>query len=814
MLSWFARSPKKEKSRSRRFLPRLEGLEDRLVPAVPIVDPIANVTPNVPSGKTLYIPVTGSDAAGNPINYSVTSSNGTILTAAVRNTGNVFVTISVANFGDMTFELFGDLTPTTVDTITGLIKAGFYDGLKFHRVAANFVIQTGDPTGTGSGGPGFSFDDEYNTNAIWSGNGQLGMANSGNDTNGSQFFVTNNNQPRNLDFTKTLFGQLIRGFDVLRAIDAVPTTPANDGQPNTPIFINSVRIVQDTSDAVLQLQSTTLNSTGSATITVTATDSVTGEVSAPRTFTANITNDSSNNDPPFLNFIDNQVTSVGVPITFGVSGTDIENNQLTFTATEVVPTGGTAHANITVNGTQVTVTPNAGFTGPIQVRIGVTDATHTTPDTEVITVAVGARRITNVVGPAITGTAGTALSNISVATFTDADASAAAGDYTAQINWGDGHLNAGTVSLGANGQFTVTGSNTYVNAGKYPVDVTITLASALGGNIAHTNRAAALNSTIADSTFAERGIVITPNNGITPVQGTAVTTQVATFTDAVATDKAVDFTALIAWGDGSTSAGTIVAQAGGGFTISGSHKYLVGGAMVASVTLNHIVPDVTGSTGTVTFTINVAPRSDNQRFLDHLYQDVLGRGIDPTGEAGGLAFLARGGTRTQLALIVVQSPEAAAIQVQALYQKYLGRAADQSGLQADVNYLHQGGSLQLLRAWIMGSDEYFHRRGSTNANFVDGLNADVVNFTLSSAQRTNLINQLNDFDTENSLLAGAFLSSDASHVLITEQYYSQFLHRGASAVEVNALLPAEHAGLREQDLMAALIGSQEYFMFT
>jgi cyclophilin family peptidyl-prolyl cis-trans isomerase len=821
MLSWFARSPRKDKGRSRRFVPRLEGLEDRLVPAVPIVDPIAHVTPNVPSGKTLFIPVTGSDAAGNPLNYSVTSSNGAILTAAVRNSGNVYVTVSVANFGNMTFQLFGDLTPTTVDTITGLIKSGFYDGLKIHRVAANFVIQTGDPTGTGSGGPGFTFDDEYNVNDIWAGNGQLGMANSGNDTNGSQFFVTNNNQPRNLDFTKIMFGQLVRGFDVLAAIDAVPTTPANDGMPNTPIFLNSVRVVQDTSDAVLQLTSTTLNSTGSATITVTATDSVTGEVSAAQTFTATIVNDSANNDSPFLNPVANQSTAENTPITFPVSGTDLEGDPLTFTATEVVPTGGTAHSTITVSGSNVTVTPNMGFVGPIQVRIGVTglhSTTSTAPATHVITVGVGPRTITNLAGPAITGTANTALSNVTVATFTDSDPSAAAGDYAAQINWGDGHLNAGTVSLGANGQYTVTGSNTYVNAGKYPVNVTITQASALGGNVAFTNKPAALNATIADSTFAERGIVITPNNGLAPTQGTSLTASVATFTDAVATDKPVDFTATIAWGDGSTSAGTIVAQSGGGFSINGTHKYLIGGAMSASVTLNHIVPDVTGTSQTVTFVINVGVRTENQRFLDHLYQDVLGRAIDPSGEATGLAFLAQGGSRVAFGLAVVQSVEAATIQVQQLYQKYLGRsvsasAGDQVALQSDVNYLHHGGSLETLRADIMGSDEYFSKHGSTNDGFINGLNTDVTAGTLSSSQHTGLVNQLNDFDTDNNLMASRFLQTDISHNLIVQQYYNQLLHRAPSTAEENLILPHQQAGLREQDLMSEIIGSDEYFNF-
>src|SRR5207237_3636763 len=123
--------------------------------------------------------------------------------------------------------------------------------LTFHRIKPGFVIQGGDPSGNGTGGPGFSFDDEFNSTAIYSGNGQLAMANAGKDTNGSQFFVTIGAQ-RALDFNHTIFGQLVRGFDVLNAIDAVPTNPTTD-KPLTPVVITSAELVPDVSDAVVTL---------------------------------------------------------------------------------------------------------------------------------------------------------------------------------------------------------------------------------------------------------------------------------------------------------------------------------------------------------------------------------------------------------------------------------------------------------------------------------------------------------------------------------------------------------------------------------
>ena len=208
------------KSGHRAYRPVVEGLEDRCLLAAPVVDPI-NFTPlNVPAGKTLFVPVTATDTDGNPLTYTATSSNSQISVTA-RNNPHPYLDITVAGYSDvMVFQLFDDLTPNTVAIIGGLVKSGFYDNLTFHRVVPNFVIQGGDPNGNGTGGPGFTFDDEFNASAIYSGNGQLGLANSGPDTNGSQFFVTIGPQ-RALDFNQAIFGQLVRGFDILNEIDPV-----------------------------------------------------------------------------------------------------------------------------------------------------------------------------------------------------------------------------------------------------------------------------------------------------------------------------------------------------------------------------------------------------------------------------------------------------------------------------------------------------------------------------------------------------------------------------------------------------------------
>ena len=148
------------------------------------------------------------------------------------------------------------------------MNQNFYDNLTFHRVIPDFVIQGGDPKGDGTGGPGFQFDDEFTPSAIFSGNGQLAMANSGKDTNGSQFFVTLGPQ-RALDFNHTIFGQLVRGLDVAQAIANVPTD-SND-TPTTPVVITGAadRPGHDRHRPDAQPAGATA---GSSTITVTADD--------------------------------------------------------------------------------------------------------------------------------------------------------------------------------------------------------------------------------------------------------------------------------------------------------------------------------------------------------------------------------------------------------------------------------------------------------------------------------------------------------------------------------------------------------------
>ncbi len=119
--------------------------------------------------------------------------------------------------GTITLDLYAPHAPQTVNNFIFLAREGFYDGVAFHRVIADFMIQGGDPTGSGRSGPGYRFADETQGNPLKHGTGSLSMANAGPDTNGSQFFITHAPQPH-LDGKHTVFGKVIEGQDVVDAI--------------------------------------------------------------------------------------------------------------------------------------------------------------------------------------------------------------------------------------------------------------------------------------------------------------------------------------------------------------------------------------------------------------------------------------------------------------------------------------------------------------------------------------------------------------------------------------------------------------------
>jgi peptidyl-prolyl cis-trans isomerase B (cyclophilin B) len=143
------------------------------------------------------------------------------------------------NQGTIELELFDEAAPKTVENFRKLAQDGFYNGVIFHRVIPDFMIQTGDPTGTGTGGPGYQFEDEFNDHRVE--RGALAMANAGPDTNGSQFFIVTADACPWLDGKHTVFGKVTSGMDVADAISNVDTDSGD--KPRDEVRIESVALV-------------------------------------------------------------------------------------------------------------------------------------------------------------------------------------------------------------------------------------------------------------------------------------------------------------------------------------------------------------------------------------------------------------------------------------------------------------------------------------------------------------------------------------------------------------------------------------------
>jgi cyclophilin family peptidyl-prolyl cis-trans isomerase len=142
--------------------------------------------------------------------------------------------------GDIVLQLFAAEAPLTVNNFVFLARQGYYDGVTFHRVIPDFMVQGGDPTGTGAGGPGYAFSDEVDSGLAFDRPGLLAMANAGPGTNGSQFFITYTPTPH-LNGKHTIFGEVLQGMDVALAIP--PRNPQNASAPG--VAMQSVTISED-----------------------------------------------------------------------------------------------------------------------------------------------------------------------------------------------------------------------------------------------------------------------------------------------------------------------------------------------------------------------------------------------------------------------------------------------------------------------------------------------------------------------------------------------------------------------------------------
>ena len=331
------------------------------------------------AGSPLMIPLDGFDPNGDNLTYTVTvTQTSPVLTATLRPREGA-LKITVAGYGDILIDTFDDLVPRVTDHIKGLAESGFYDGLIFHRVLNNFVIQGGDPNGNGTGGSGVTFNDQFNVDLQHNRTGLISMAKSTDDTNDSQFFITEG-PLRSLDFQHSIFGLVVEGESVRDAISNlgkdnltnVSPSPAGTNtsdKPLIPVVMQTVQVVADNENGVLMLKAAE-GTTGTATVTVRVTD--TGGNFSEQTFTVNVTPDTINSSP-FLEEIPFIRTLRNTALQFQVQAIDVDANPSNVAAQFRSQASNASQLNISVGEFTgvTTITPVNSFVGFQNVALGV-----------------------------------------------------------------------------------------------------------------------------------------------------------------------------------------------------------------------------------------------------------------------------------------------------------------------------------------------------------------------------------------------------------------------------------------------------------
>ena len=337
----------------------------------PFVAPIEDTI--VLDGSPLHVALDGYDPNGGPLTYTVTSSNASIVTATVL-TGNRTAAIDFAGWGEIVVQLFEQRASRATSQFIALAESGFYDAanndpdMTVHRVKDDFMMQFGDPIGTGSGGSTLGhFDDQFHPDLQHNRPGIISYAKSNDDTNDSQVFITDA-ATRHLDFNHSVFGLVTEGDAVRDAITAVKTN-ADTWQPQFAVNIQSVSIFDDTENGVVMLKSAA-GATGSATITVTVSDAQ-GHNYTER-FDVTIQADTWNGGP-YLEDIGPITTTSDQPAVFQLSAIDVEGDAVTFGGVK----SGNVNYTLSVDSTtgEVSVMPPTGYIGEMSVTLYVRPAT-------------------------------------------------------------------------------------------------------------------------------------------------------------------------------------------------------------------------------------------------------------------------------------------------------------------------------------------------------------------------------------------------------------------------------------------------------
>lgn len=278
-------------------------------------------------GAPLHVPIDGFDSDGGPLVVSVEVSNPNAIAAEVI-TGNRSLRLDVASFGTMIFELYEARAPRPTQRIIELAEDGFYDGLIFHRVDSDFVLQSGSPDGTGRTGSDLgTFDDQFHPDLQHNQVGTLSFAKtSADDSNNSQFFVTATDT-RFLDFNHSVFGQLVEGESVRQAISEVAIDIETE-RPLTDVVITSATIFEDIENSVVQFRAIQPGVVSEVTITITDAQ---GNQSS-ETITVGTIEDQSNAGPYLADLPRVVLSEVGQSVSLQVEALDNEGDDVFFSA--------------------------------------------------------------------------------------------------------------------------------------------------------------------------------------------------------------------------------------------------------------------------------------------------------------------------------------------------------------------------------------------------------------------------------------------------------------------------------------------------
>jgi hypothetical protein len=382
-------------------------------------------------------------------------------------------------------------------------------------------------------------------------------------------------------------------------------------------------------------------------------------------------------------------------------------------------------------------------------------------------------------GQDVTATAGQEY-NGTVATFQDADGTGSAGDYTAQIDWGDGQTSAGQVVDNGDGTFSVTGANTYGQAGSYTIQVQIT-DTGEGDTAAATSTATVQAAYVPD--LAAQG------QDLAATAGQAYTGTVATITDPDHSGSVGDYSATISWGDGQTSVGQVVDNGDGTFAVTGSNTYQQGGSYTVGVQIQDAADGDNVATGG---TATIAAASD-------------------PGTANPLPGNPAPAHLAEVASALTHSTEYYQNLITATYQKYLGRNPEPAGMAVWVQAKQNGLSDESLEAGFIGSQEYIANHGGSGAGWVEGMYQDLLGRTPGADEVNAWVRNLQNGMAPQQVAYFFAHSAEREGQRITADYETYLGREPENQDIVNAWVNAFESGTSNEDVIAGFVGSAEYY---